>query len=377
MSYSAVRNPYYWKLDSTGQQLPYIDHVAHQIVEDPETIPLLVSAGDVDYQEGQGVNSTQNLPVYLENADAGGYEVVYYQGMSCNTVGIFIHQTPLDPMHAEIHSNKDFRIGMSYAINRQEIIDTLFNGLGEPRQVALLPESPYYVGGEHDYVEYDVDLANEYLDKVLPEKDADGFRLGPDGKVYTMINVVVDEATRMDMSEMLQRYWEQVGIKTEIRAFTRDTADQMYANRDFDIRLWGGGNGLDPTTQLSPWSAASPGLQGAGIYEESYGVGWSYWIRDQIDGTTNELSVEPPENWKKQYELVATALQTVDVDERTELFKQAFQIFVDDFVMIGVSMPPPSYRIAEKNLRNVYLGSFGWPEGLERPLKVWATYYAE
>jgi peptide/nickel transport system substrate-binding protein len=232
------------------------------------------------------------------------------------------------------------------------------------------------VGGEYDYVEYDVDLANEYLDKVLPEKDADGFRLGPDGKVYTMINVVVDEATRMDMSEMLQRYWEQVGIKTEIRAFTRDAADQMYANRDFDIRLWGGGNGLDPTTQLSPWSAASPGLQGAGIYEESYGVGWSYWIRDQIDGTNNELSVEPPENWKTQYELVATALQTVDVAERTELFKQAFQIFVDDFVMIGVSLPPPSFRIAQKDLRNVYQGSFGWPEGLERPLKVWAAYYA-
>ena len=59
------------------------------------------------------------------------------------------------------------------------------------------------------------------------------------------------------------------------------------------------------------------------------------------------------------------------------MYKEAFQIFVDDFVMIGVSLPPPSFRIANKDLRNVYKGSFGWPEGLERPLKVWASYYAK
>ena len=46
-------------------------------------------------------------------------------------------------------------------------------------------------------------------------------------------------------------------------------------------------------------------------------------------------------------------------------------------IMLGVSLPPPSFRIANKNLRNVYLGSFGWPEGLERPLKPWAAYYVE
>ena len=91
-------------------------------------------------------------------------------------------------MHAPILQNKDFRIGLSHAINRQEMIDTLWLGIGTPRQMAPLPESPYYIGDEmaNQYIEYDVDLANEYLDKVLPDKDADGYRLGPDGERFIL-----------------------------------------------------------------------------------------------------------------------------------------------------------------------------------------------
>ena len=66
-----------------------------------------------------------------------------------------------DPVLADIFSNKDFRIGMSYAINRPEIINIVYNGQGEPAQVGPLESSPLY--NEQlatQYTEYDVDKAN-------------------------------------------------------------------------------------------------------------------------------------------------------------------------------------------------------------------------
>src|SRR5690606_22254163 len=81
----------------------------------------------------------------------------------------------------DIFSQKDFRIGMSHAIDRQEVIDVVYFGQGEPRQVSPVEESPLY--NEQlatQFVEFNVDLANEHLDKVLPDKDADGWRLDPE-----------------------------------------------------------------------------------------------------------------------------------------------------------------------------------------------------
>ena len=67
----------------------------------------------------------------------------------------------------------------------------IFLGQGIPHQIAPRPESPLY--NEQlatQYTEYSPELANEFLDKVLPEKDGDGFRLRPDNG--ERIQVVVD-----------------------------------------------------------------------------------------------------------------------------------------------------------------------------------------
>src|SRR5690606_9922704 len=122
-----------------------------------------------------------------------------------------------DPVKREIFQNKDFRIGLSYAINRQEIIDALYFGQSQPYQQAPRPESPVYNERlARQYTEYNVDLANEHLDQAgYTERDGEGFRLGPDGQriVINGQSSTSDEGgDRVAVFELVKTYWAEVGI---------------------------------------------------------------------------------------------------------------------------------------------------------------------
>ena len=68
-------------------------------------------------------------------------------------------------MKRELFQNKDFRVALSHAINRPELIDIIYVGQGEPYQVAPRPESEFYDEAfAHQYTEYDPDRANQMRD---------------------------------------------------------------------------------------------------------------------------------------------------------------------------------------------------------------------
>src|SRR5580658_843435 len=67
------RNAYFWAVDTAGNQLPYLDKVQMTLAENPEVINLRAIAGEYDYMER--FIDLAKLPVFLENADRGGYRV--------------------------------------------------------------------------------------------------------------------------------------------------------------------------------------------------------------------------------------------------------------------------------------------------------------
>ena len=101
------RNPYFWRVDPEGNQLPYIDRVVIQIVT-PDVYQLKVSGGDASIAYYR--TSLDNLPLYMAGAETGDYRVALYRShstawMKYFTVGRF-HQ---DPVIRELFSNLDFR----------------------------------------------------------------------------------------------------------------------------------------------------------------------------------------------------------------------------------------------------------------------------
>ena len=169
------RNPYYWKVDTAGNQLPYADGLQLLKLENPaQVIPGKVMAGELDWP-GFWMLDPAELAVYRRNEEAGGYQAHLWTNESTSTtLAVAFNYTHKDPVKREIFNDLRFRQAMSLAINRQEMSDKLFLGQVEP----FVPSVPRHWTGFEDwmathYAEYDVERANQLLDEMGLEWDAD------------------------------------------------------------------------------------------------------------------------------------------------------------------------------------------------------------
>ena len=160
------RNPYFWKVDTAGRQLPYIDAVTFDLVTDGEVINLKASAGEVDFQF-RHLNPT-NFTLFKENEERGGYRTLTYIHDKEQSAIISINLTNKDPNIRAVVSDARFRKAMSYALNRNDINELVYGGLaGPPSQVVPFPESPFHLAElASAYVEYDPEQANAMLDEM-------------------------------------------------------------------------------------------------------------------------------------------------------------------------------------------------------------------
>lgn len=212
----AERNPYYWKVDTEGNQLPYIDKlmVLQNIEAEVATAKML--AGDFDY-----ANATlEDLVLLKEKEEEGNYKVRLWNVVSSTVFGLQINQTyAKDLVLRDIFRDARFRQALSLAINREEMNEVLFHGLGVPLQATVSPKSSFYEEEfARAYAEYDPPEANALLDEMgLDKRDAEGYRLRKDGE---RLSVVIEWCNWYDSSifELTKEYWEAVGVEVTIKA---------------------------------------------------------------------------------------------------------------------------------------------------------------
>lgn len=344
----AERNPYYFKVDIEGNQLPYLDRVIYDQLEDAEVLVLKALNGELDMQARHF--SLKDKAVLFDGMDQAGFRFVDMTPASANTTSISLNLTHPDPVKREIFQNKDFRIGLSHAINRQEIIDVLKVGQGEPAQVAVLEQSPFYNEAlAKQYTEYDVDLANEYLDRAgYTERNADGIRLGPDGQPISIVIELSDLFGEQwpDMMEMIQGYWREVGVDLQIKVEDRSLLFSRKAANEHDAVVWGGGPGTGSALLLNPsyFLPCDP-------VDANYAMAWVQWCLDPAAGE------EPPEAVKNQIALYQQLKATADPAEQAALMEEILAIAQDQFYVIGISVPTNQFGIAKNEFHGVP-GSF-------------------
>jgi len=340
----ATRNPYYYRVDAEGNQLPYVDSVRWTTVEDNEVSLLQVLAGEVDFKFGTAINSPDNQAVLLENADKGGYRLAPTAAPSVVT-SFDLNETVMDPVKREVFRNKDFRIGLSYAMNREEISELVYFGVKKPAQFAPTAVSPLYDKEfAEQYTEYSPQKANEYLDKVLPNKDAQGMRLGPDGKRFSFVlETHANDPARVATVELMQRYFADVGVETTISTLDGKLLTQRRTGNDFDSHL-----GITTTGNL----AAILNFNPFPIYtwpnnDEYNGVLWSNWY---LGIQPNE---EPPAEVKKGLELMAKMRATPVREEQIAAGLELMANSRDLFLTMGTVRDGDSYTIVNQGLMNV------------------------
>src|SRR5262245_12941912 len=343
----AERNPYYFKVDPSGNQLPYIDRVLYDVMQDNQVLLLKVLAGETELHI-RHINSQVNKAVLTDNQQKGGYKLFEQLEVSGAATVFSLNLTHKDKVKREIFQNKDFRIGLSHAINRKEIIDLVHVGEGEPHQPAPVKGSPYY----HErlakqYTEYDLKKATEFLDKAYPKKDGEGFRLGPDGKRISFVIEVTNLSPWWpDVVKLVAGYWKKVGVDAQVKEMDRSLLYSRKAANEHDVVIWGGGNSridaiLDPRNYI-PFND-----------ESNFAEAWQSWYNNPSGQGALTAPEEPPEPVKKSIQLYRDLGATADADRQKALFMQILDIAADQFYEIGICTTTNGYGIVKNNMRNV------------------------
>ncbi len=340
------RNPYYFKVDPEGNQLPYIDDVRFEVFQDNEVLLLRASNGEIDFH-ARHITTNANKPVLAENRETGDYDFFELTQSLMNTAVFSLNQTHKNEAMREVFANRDFRLGLSHAINRQEIIDVVYVGQGEPWHLAPRVETPFYnetlakLG-----TEYDIDRANELLDGVLPDKDGSGMRLLPSGEqLIVIIEVSGDtDPAYVDTANMVTTYWNAVGVNTQVKPEDRSLLYSRKEANEHDCVVWQGDGGLNDAMLDPRWYIPFQ-------EEANYGVPWAYWYQGFTSADAEPI--EPPEDIKAALALYDELKATGDPAAQNELMAQILTAAEDLFVAIGISLPGPGYGIRKNYVRNV------------------------
>lgn len=339
----AERNPYYYWVDEAGNQLPYIDRIVGSAYQDDQTMLVDVLAGQFDTM----ANTTdEQRPLFFENEATSGLKVYPTKSEGGGTVSVNFNMT--HPELGAIFSQKDFRVGVSYAINREEIIDIVYFGQGYPRQISPNEDSPLYNEQlSNQYLEYNVELANTTLDAVLPDKDADGWRINPaTGEKLTVVLTVQtgDYGLRFtDVGELLKQYLADVGIDVVVDVVANEVWTERRNDNSMEATIFTGEGGYGITAITDPRYFVP--VHGQSIW----GNGWNLWYLEP----NNPSLVEPPQEIKDHIALYESVLQAPTSEQRLELMKQVLQTAADNFWVIGISSASDSYRPLSARLGNV------------------------
>lgn len=345
-----VANPYYFKVDTAGNQLPYIDYHDERFLH-KGLWPLEIMNGNVD-QKSQ--NMPLNIfPVLKENEKKGGYALQLPLGMVGPT--FIFNMTDKDPALRKIYGDVRFRYAMSLAINRDEVNETLFLGLGTPEQ-ALPQNVPYVTAEDKKFMtEYDPKRANKLLDEMGLKKGPDGIRMRSDGKPLTILwEYTLQYVWSPEFPALISEYWRAVGVNVLLKEINTQLAREKQR-----------ANTLDITSEwMAPYEPSM--ISTPQLFVVPYASFWPIMGTPWMDWKTSDgKSGEEPPSWVKRLWEIADEFKTVvpGSERYMELGKEMIALNFQNLVVIGTLGEIPLITVVNNRLGNV-------PEW-----KVNSTYY--
>lgn len=366
---SYVRNPYYFKIDPTGQQLPYIDAIAAEDVRDNAVAVAKASTGQLDFA---GIRMpTQDIPLLKLGEQNSGIKVKIWRRLHGSDLVIQANQNYPNEKIRTLFQDLRFRRALSVAINRDEMNEIIYFGRGVPRQVTVIPESDYYEPHfATAYTEYDPDQANQWLDEIgLFDIDNNGFREYPDGSQLTLTVEYVDTETPKQISmELVASYWQAVGIDVRLKLIDRTLQYARAIGNEMEMTVWHADRTTDVLFPINPdfWV---PRKLAASLST------WSEWARWYIsDGGQGE---EPPDEIKQLQQWADDLATNMDPAKRVELGKKILASNAENVWTIGTVGLAPQPVVVSDRLKNVVdQGYWGWDIRWTMPYHP-ATWYIE
>ena len=336
-----VRNPYYWKIDEKGNQLPYIDRIYSELFTEPQIILSKTIAGEADLVPEMVKFS--DLPMVKQYEKKAGYKIMIFQNWMGTWVDYFPNYTyNEDLVWRKIIRDVRFRQALSLAIDRKNICDTIFLGFAKPVQVGLLPNSKYMEPWMFEsYAEYDPERANRILDEMGLKRGPDGIRLRPDGKKLTLpIEFFEVNPYGVPVTEMVVKYWRDIGIDATMKVILASLWFQMNGANKTIMSVWHACEATDKEFRSRPWHHVPVSVTG-------FGPLWNKWYI-----TGGKEGEEPPPKVKDLFRWRDIMKLSPDPQEILKAGKAICRSQAENLWRIGVGSAPVVCIIKE-NLGNM------------------------
>jgi peptide/nickel transport system substrate-binding protein len=354
-----IRNPFFWKIDTAGNQLPYIGEIESVLV-DREAMKLKVIAGEIDYITGELLDlwSAETFALLKEYEAEQNFTIKTSRSSVINIGSINLNLTHRDPFYRELFNEKDFRIALSVGMDREEINQVVFRGSAFPFQVGPTYKDEGWSDYYKIYTEYDPDEANRLLDGLgLNWNSAKTARLRSDGKPIQLVAFVeTHRIGAMEMTEMYSQYWSDLGIDLTVKGLVEGGPTPERESGDYEMIVGKsfGGNTANPIVQddeLVP-------------YEGGYWAVSNEWALWAVTGG-REGTVPPAElqsDIARLWEIVTNFLPEPDPAVREAMLQEILDINLNHLWTIGGLNQNPNlnFNPYNDNLRNVVGVTYAW-----------------
>ena len=349
-----VRNPYFHRVDKAGRQLPYIDRVIVNVTDD-KLIPARTGAGNIDLQARY--LRFDNYTFLKQGEERNRYHVYLWEKALGSQVALYPNLNAQDPEWRKLMRDARFRRALSLGINRHEINEVVYFGLGKESGNTVLQRSPLFRPQFRGaWTRFDVKRANALLDAIgLTQRDDRGLRLLPDGRPMELIVDTSGESTEeTDVLELIRDSWRQIGIAL----FSRPSQREVFRKRVFSgmsvMSVWSGLNNGIATPDMSPAELA-PTTQ-----EQLQWPMWGQYYEQNRRGGEAPALPEVEELVRLNDAWGATS----DTAERERIWLRMLAIQADQVYTIGIVARSLQPVVVSDELRNVPTdGIYSWDPG--------------
>ncbi len=364
------RNPYYWKVDTEGNQLPYLDGEQVRFMGDAEVLKLAARNGEMDFGNVGGV---RDISVMKENEAQGNYKVVLYRRGDNIEAGMMMLFCIADEGLKELIWNIKFRQALSWAIDRDKVNDIVFLGTAQPRQATQMPYGPEFQTERGKKVlaewtahcrDYHPETAEKLLDEIgVKDVNNDGWRERPDGTpLEIMVDVPVTSPNLVESFKLVTDDYAKIGLKMVMNTIDSTVLSQRVGNCECAFRARNGTAGGLYIAQ-SFWTPVENTEYC--ICGQPYGA----WYQS---GGKEGLPPPPGSMIEKLQQIYAEAITVVDGAKRDDMVLDGYQIHIDEgpfnIGIVGDTIDPYAVKNTLKNVQEFGLtssGVFGFPATMD------------
>lgn len=332
------RNPLFWRTTAEGERLPYLDEITIVIVPNDDVELLKFMDGSLDYYDLRGTDyplvkpleAKRNFTIYDIGPSMGSSFVVFNlnPGKNPKTQKPFV-----DPVKSAWFNDLNFRRAVAHAIDRDQIIKIVLNGLGYPQYSPIGPGDPFFNNPNVTKYNYDLKKARQILaDAGYIDRNKDGFIEDSKGnKIEFNLTVNAGSGAGIDIAAIIRNDLEGLGMDVRLQPLEFNTL-------------------VSKLTSTYEWETVVLGLTGGS--EPHFGK--NVWTSDGQLHMWNPKQEKPATAWEKRIdELFSLGVQELNQDRRKVFYDEYQQIVSDNIPLIYTVLSARQAAVRNKfgNLR--------------------------